>query len=337
MRIPLTNLYFADPYYLLLLIFPVLYWIYRKKNPVPKLKYTLSTTLGFKEDQLGWKARLKPYLNYLLYAAAVLFVIAMARPQDRSQGKKIYTEGIDIALSVDISRSMDVNDLQPTRLEAAKEVAKSFVMGRPSDRIGLVIFAGESFTLCPVTHDHQVLIQHINQLNSGMLASSTAIGMGLASAVNSLKSSTAASKVIILMTDGVNEGGVIAPETALEIAKMYGITVYTIGVGTYGDAFLPLKDEFGNVISLQRLEVTIDEELLKKIAAETNGKYFRATDNATLRRIYQEIDQLEKSKIDSASFVQYRECYKPLIRGGIYLIVAYLVLSTTLFRSLTKE
>lgn len=333
MNIPFSDYYLAAPYYLLLLLLPVLYLFYRKRKR--KVYYTLSTTLGFQVAAMSWKAKARPYLDYLLGLAAFFMIIALARPQDTGEAESIQTEGIDIILSLDVSPSMDVNDLLPTRLEAAKEVATKFVMGRPSDRIGLVIFAGESFTQCPATIDHNVLVAQIDGLHSNLLTKSTAIGMGLASAVNNLRSSNAASKVVILMTDGINEGGVIAPETALAIAKMYGVRVYTIGVGSDGDVFVPITDELGNVISRQKLKVAIDEVLLQKIADETGGKYYRATDNASLSKIYEAIDQLEKSKIEGGTFTHYKECYRPFLFVALLLLMLHVIASMTVFRSLT--
>jgi Ca-activated chloride channel family protein len=230
---------------------------------------------------------------------------------------------------------MDADDLKPTRLEAAKEVAVNFVKGRPNDRIGLVIFAAESFTQCPATIDHNVLIQQLEGLHSNLLLRSTAIGMGLASAVNNLRNLGGKSKVVILMTDGVNESGSISPETALEIAQMYGVRVYTIGVGSSGEAYMPMEDEEGNIIGRQKLPVAIDEALLKKIAANTGGRYFRATDNASLKQIYNEIDKLEKSKIEAQGFTQYKECYRPFLLVALLLLVLYSGLSITTFKSLT--
>lgn len=334
MHIPFTAYHLADPYYLLLLLLPVFYLLYRKKKGSRKVYYTLSTTLGIAEG-VSWKVRVKPYLDHVLGLAAFFIIIALARPQNTDQAEHIQTEGIDIVLSIDVSPSMDVNDLLPTRLEAAKEVATKFVMGRSSDRIGLVIFAGESFTQCPATIDHNVLISQIDELHSDLLTKSTAIGMGLASAVNNLRQSNAVSKVVILMTDGINEGGVIAPETALEIAKMYGVRVYTIGVGSDGDVFVPITDEYGNVISRQKLKVAIDEVLLQKIADETGGRYYRATDNASLAKIYEAIDQLEKSKIEGGSSTYYKECYRPFLFLGSLLLMLHIIASMTVFRSIT--
>ncbi len=336
MRIPFTTYQFADPlYFLLLLSLPVFYWLSKRLFNRRNQDYTLSTTLGIEQRApLSLKARLLPYLKYLTYIAGVFFIIALARPQDTAVNEAIDAEGIDIVLSLDISPSMDAEDLKPSRLEAAKEVAVNFIKGRPSDRIVLVIFAGESFTQCPATIDHNVLIEQLENLHSNLLVKSTAIGMGLASAVNNLRHLTGKSKVVILMTDGVNEGGTISPETALEIAQLYGIRVYTIGVGATGETFMPVTDENGNVISRQKMPVMIDEAILNKIAKGTGGKYFRATDNGSLQKIYNEIDQLEKSKIESNSLVQFRDCYRPFLFIGLALLVLQSLMSLTYFRSL---
>lgn len=336
MLIPFTAYQFADPaYFLLLLLLPAVYFVWKRFFNKRNSDYTLSTTLGIERVPLSRKARLMPYSKYLAYIAAVFIIIALARPQDTATNEAIDAEGIDIVLSLDISPSMDAEDLKPSRLEAAKEVAVNFIKGRPSDRIGLVIFAGESFTQCPATIDHNVLIQQLESLHSNLLVKSTAIGMGLASAVNNLRHLTGKSKVVILMTDGVNEGGTISPETALEIAQLYGIRVYTIGVGSAGETFMPVTDENGNIISRQKMPVMIDEAILTKIARGTGGKYFRATDNGSLQKIYNEIDQLEKSKIESNSLVQFKDCYRPFLFIGLVLLVLQCLLSLTYFRSVT--
>ena len=338
MRIPFTSYQFASPwYFLLLLLLPVIYLLWERFRSKKNLSYTLSTTLGLERVPVSTKARLQPYLKSITYIAAVFMVIALARPQDTAINEAINAEGIDIILSLDISPSMDAEDLNPSRLEAAKQVAVDFIKGRPSARIGLVIFAGESFTQCPATIDHNVLIAQLESLHSNLLVKSTAIGMGLASAVNNLRHMTGKSKVVILMTDGVNEGGTISPETALEIAQLYGIRVYTIGVGSAGETFMPVTDENGNVISRQRMPVMIDEAILTKIANGTGGKYFRATDNGSLQKIYNEIDQLEKSKIESNSLIQYKDCYRPFLLIAVLLLLAQSILSLTYFRSLTNS
>lgn len=336
MRIPFTPYQFADPgYFLLLLLLPVIYIVskrfFSKRDPA----YKLTATTGIERAPLSRKVRLRPYFNYLPYIAGLFIIIALARPQDTSINEAIDAQGIDIVLSLDISPSMDAEDLKPSRLEAAKEVAVNFIKGRPSDRIGLVIFAGESFTQCPATIDHNVLIQQLESLHSNLLVKSTAIGMGLASAVNNLRHLTGKSKVVILMTDGVNEGGSISPETALEIAQLYGVRVYTIGVGATGTTFMPVTDENGHVISRQKMPVMIDEAILTQIANGTGGKYYRATDNGSLQKIYNEIDQLEKSKIESNSLVQFKDCYRPFLIIGLVLLLLQSLLSMTYFRSLT--
>lgn len=238
------------------------------------------------------------WLRHLLFACKVLAIVflvtALARPQSSNSWQTYSSEGIDIVLGLDISTSMLARDFTPDRLEAAKEVATKFILERPQDRIGLVVFAGESFTQCPLTTDQAVLVNLLREVQSGMIEDGTAIGLGLANAVNRLKDSPAKSKVVILLTDGVNNRGSIAPVTAAELAKTYGIRVYTIGVGTYGEAPYPVQTPFG--IQLQNVPVEIDEAVLKQIASVTGGQYFRATDNDKLQQIYNEIDQLEKSK-----------------------------------------
>lgn len=336
MLIPFTPYIFANPWFLLgLIIVPIVYWFLSRYTSSRKVTYKLSTTLGITSNASSWKVRYKTYLNYMIVFGLMLLFVALARPQDTSVSERIDAEGIDIVLSLDVSPSMDADDLKPTRLEAAKEVAINFVKGRPNDRIGLVIFAAESFTQCPATIDHSVLIQQLEGLHSNLLLKSTAIGMGLASAVNNLRGFEGKSKVVILMTDGVNESGSISPETALEIAQMYGIRVYTIGVGSSGEAYMPMEDEEGNIIGRQKIPVMIDELLLKKIATNTGGRYFRATDNASLKQIYTEINKLEKSKIESQGLTQYKECFRPFLFAALLLIVISGVLTFTTFKSLT--
>jgi len=247
-------------------------------------------------------------------------------------GRDIKTEGIDIMMALDISSSMLAEDLKPNRIEAAKKVAEEFIDSRPNDRIGLVVFGGESFTQCPLTTDHSVLKNLFAGIQSGILADGTAIGEGLGTAVNRIRNSRAKSKVVILLTDGVNNIGSIAPETAGEIAKTFGIRVYTIGVGTRGMAPYPVKSPFG--IQYQNVEVQIDEPVLKKIAGETDGKYFRATNTGKLKEIYSEIDKLEKTKIDVTEFHNYTEEFYPLALGALLLLVLDILLRFTLFKKL---
>ncbi|HEY0610322.1 MAG TPA: VWA domain-containing protein, partial [Chitinophaga sp.] len=260
-------------------------------------------------------------------------VTALARPQTSNTSENIDSEGIDIVLSIDISGSMLAEDLQPNRLEAAKKVAADFVEKRISDRIGLVIFSGESFTQCPITTDHAVLTNQIMTIKSGMLQDGTAIGMGLATSVDRLRSSKAKSKVIILLTDGVNNTGLVDPLTALEIAKAFKIRVYTIGVGTYGKAPFPMTMPDGS-IQMQMQDVQIDEPLMKKISSETGGKYFRATNTTGLAKVYTEIDNLEKTKVEITSYKHYAEHFFPLAMLALACLLLEVVLRYTAFRSL---
>jgi Ca-activated chloride channel family protein len=256
--------------------------------------------------------------------------IALARPQSTSTGEQVNTEGIDIVLAYDISGSMLAEDFRPNRIEAAKKVADDFIDGRPNDRVGLVVFAGESFTQCPMTIDHSVLKNLLKEIKSGMIEDGTAIGMGLATAVSRLKESKAKSKVIILLTDGVNNRGFIDPMTAAGIAQSFGIRAYTIGVGTQGMAPYPFQTPFG--IQYQNVPVEIDESLLQKIAEQTGGKYFRATDNRKLKAIYEEIDKLEKTKIEVLQFHKHKEeFYSAAMIAGILGLIEVL-LSLTVFR-----
>jgi Ca-activated chloride channel homolog len=275
---------FAHPqYFWLLLALPLLlYWLYYKRKTFYPT-FNLPQHGGVLTTADSLKVKLLPVLPALKLAAFVLFVIAMARPQSSLSEKEISTQGIDIVLSMDISGSMLARDFEPDRLEAAKKVAMQFIKDRPSDRIGLVVFSGESFTQCPITIDHQVLLNLFKDIQSGMIEDGTAIGMGLATAVARLKESKSKTKVIILMTDGVNNMGYIDPYTAIQIAKTYGVRVYTIGIGKNGNAPYPVKDQNGKTF-YQSFPVQIDEPLLRKIAQETGGLYFRATNNASLKR-----------------------------------------------------
>jgi Ca-activated chloride channel family protein len=264
--------------------------------------------------------------------ALTLVIIALARPQSTSKGENVYSEGIDIVLALDISGSMLAEDFQPNRIEAAKNVAIDFISGRTNDRIGLVIFSGESFTQCPLTVDYNVLKSLIKPLKSGMIEDGTALGLGLANAVNRLKDSKSKSKVIILLTDGVNNRGEIDPITAAQIAQSYGIRVYTVGVGTIGDAPYPVQTPFGT--RYQMVPVDVDEKTLRDIAGMTGGKYFRATDNRKLKSIYQEIDQLEKTRIEVRSYRRYSELYYSLIFVSVFLLIGEIGLSNTFLRKL---
>jgi Ca-activated chloride channel homolog len=329
----LKGITFAQPNYLfLLLLIPVLvawYYVRMKKN---NADIRVSSTSGFE----GVKKGIRLYLYHSLYAlrllAIALLIFALARPQSSLSRQDISVEGIDIVLAMDISGSMLARDFHPDRLEAAKDVAMEFIDGRPSDRIGMVIFSGESFTLCPLTTDHAVLKNLFKDVKSGMIQDGTALGDGLATAVSRLRESKAISKVIILMTDGVNNMGSVDPMTAAEIAKLFGVRIYTIGIGTLGMAPYPVQTPFG--IQLQSMKVEIDENLLKNIAQLTDGKYFRATNNTKLHQIYQEIDKLEKSKIDVTEFRKKKEEFLLLAFIVLGLIAAEVILRTTYFRNI---
>ncbi len=323
---------FANPKAFFLLAVPLLFgiWYWWKYNKIfPELK--LSSLEGFKISGSSLKGNLKTLIPVARALAFSLLVVAFARPQSSLKEENISTEGIDIILTMDISGSMKARDLDPDRLEAAKQVAIDFVSGRPTDRIGLVVFAGESFTQTPLTTDHAMLKKMLSELKEGLVEDGTAIGMGLATAANRLKESEAKSKVIILVTDGENNAGFIDPLTATDIAMQFGMRVYTIGVGTIGMA--PYPFQMGNRIVYQNIEVKIDEELLKKIAGQTGGKYFRATDNKSLKRIYDEIDTLEKSKIKVASIQRVSEEFHPFVIGAMLLFLLEMLLRYVFLRS----
>jgi Ca-activated chloride channel family protein len=328
------NITFAYPWcFWLLLLVPVLIYWYFKQQQRQQGALQISSIQGLKGLPVSWKVQFRPVLLVLRVLAYVALVTALARPQTSNTSENIDSEGIDITLSIDISGSMLAEDLQPNRLDAAKKVAVDFVNKRISDRIGLVIFSGESFTQCPITTDHAVLENQIMQVKSGMLQDGTAIGMGLATAVDRLRSSKAQSKVIILLTDGVNNTGLVDPITALEIAKAFKIRVYTIGIGTYGKAPFPMTMPDGS-IQMQMQDVQIDEQLMKKISSETGGKYFRATNTIALQRIYDEIDKLEKTKVEITSYKRYAEHFFPLAMLALACLLLEVVLRYTAFRSL---
>lgn len=275
------------------------------------------------------------HLGIVLRSLAVAaLIVALARPQTSLSWQNTTTEGIDIVIASDISGSMLAEDFTPNRLEAGKNIAIDFIKARPDDRIGLVIFSGESFTQCPFTIDHDVLINLFKDVKNGMIDDGTAIGMGLATAVNRLKDSEAKSKVIILLTDGSNNTGSIPPVTAAEIAKQFNIRVYTVGIGTHGYAPYPVQTPFG--IQYQRMPVDVDEGTLTKIANITGGKYFRATDNRTLKNIYEHIDQMEKAKIAVTQYHKKTELFLPFaLIALLCLTVEFLLKNTWLKGALT--
>ena len=326
----MSKISFLDPgfLYLLFLLIPAIAW-YVLKNKTNRAGMKISTLDGF----INVPHTYKHYLQHIVFGfkilAVGLLIIALARPQSVDKWEDISTEGIDIVMSLDISSSMLARDFKPDRLEASKELATEFISGRSDDRMGLVVFSGESFTQCPLTTDHAVVINMMRDIRTGMIEDGTAIGMGLATAINRLKDSKALSKVIILMTDGVNNMGEIAPVTAAEIAQSFNIRVYTIGVGSRGVAPYPVQTPYG--MQYREMKVEIDEEVLKDIAETTNGKYFRATDNEQLKQIYQEIDKLEKSKIDVKEFRKKSEEYLLfVIIAGVLLFIEVLTRNTVL-------
>jgi Ca-activated chloride channel family protein len=329
----MSSISFARPeyFYLLLGLLPLVGWyIWKQKKSSASLR--ISTITPFKDAPKTWKH----YLRHLLFvgqlAVLSLIIAAMAKPQSSSSWHNQTIEGIDIIIALDISGSMLARDFQPNRLEAAKNVASEFISGREFDRMGLVIFSAESFTQCPLTTDRAVLLNLFKDIESGMIEDGTAIGLGLANAVSRLKDSEAKSKVIILLTDGENNRGEIAPITAAEIAKTFGIRVYTIGIGSIGTAPFPVQTPFG--IQMRDIEVKIDEKTLQAIANLTEGKYFRATNNLKLAEIYKEIDRLEKSKIDSKELSSKTEEYKRYAFPALLLALFILFLQLTYLRKL---
>lgn len=327
------NIHFANPWFLwLLLLIPLLvvWYIFYNKRIYSPIKF--SAFEGLKRTQPSWKVRFRHLPFILRIFALAILIIALARPQSSSSEKEIETEGIDIAIALDISGSMLAEDFKPNRLEAAKQITEKFIDARKNDRIGLVIFSAKSFTQCPVTIDHAVLKNLLKQIKSGLIEDGTAIGMGLATAVDRLKDSRAKSRVIILLTDGINNTGIISPLTAAELAKNFGIRVYTIGVGTIGKAPYPFQTPYG--IQYMNVDVEIDEPLLKEIAQKTGGKYFRATNNKALESIYQEIDSMEKTKIKQIVYTTYTDHFFPFVLAGSILILIEIFLRLIVFRKL---
>ena len=325
---------FANPtyLYLLLLLIPMIGWyVYKLSKNQASLQ--VSSTEGFDAPGASsWKVWLRHVPFILRMAAVAVLIVILARPQSTNSWQNSSTEGIDIVLAMDISTSMMAQDLKPNRLEASKDVASSFINGRPNDNIGLVVFAAESFTQCPLTTDHTVLLNLFKDVQPGIIQDGTAIGLGLANAVSRIKDSQAKSKVIILLTDGVNNQGEIAPVTAAEIAKTFGVRAYTIGVGTQGKAPYPFQTAFG--VQYMDVDVEIDEPTLKQIAATTGGQYFRATDNASLKEIYSEIDKMEKTKISVQEYSKKQEEYKNWAILLFSLLLVEILLRNTLLRNI---
>ena len=320
----------SEFFYIFLLPISILIWYFLKHNNIN------SSILFSDTKSFDLKPTLKQRLRHLPFIfkniALILLIIALARPQSSIKWQESNTEGIDIILTMDVSGSMLAQDLKPDRLESSKNVAMNFIEKRQNDRIGLVIFAGESFTQCPLTTDHNVLTNLFKDVKSGIVDDGTAIGMGLATAVNRLKDSEAKSKVIILLTDGISNSGMIPPLTAAEIAQKFGIRVYTIGVGTKGLAPYPFKTPFG--IQYQDVEVKIDEKTLQDIATLTDGKYFRATNNKSLKEIYKDIDVLEKSKIEVTQFHKRSEEFLSFAISAITLLFISFILQITYLKQI---
>ena len=327
---------FLNPefFWLLLLIPIALVWLFlKRKKQATTLK--ISSVKGFKTSN-SILPKLKPYLNVLRLLALASLTIALARPRtvDVSNQTKT-TKGVDIVMAIDVSGSMLAKDLKPNRMEALKDVASSFVENRPNDRIGIVVYASEAYTKTPVTSDKAVVLEAIKSIKyDNVLQDGTGIGMGLTTAINRLRDSKAKSRVIILLTDGVNNAGFIEPETASEIAKEYGIKVYTIGIGTNGMAMFPYAyAPNGNGFLYQMMKVEIDEKLLQTIAKNTGGKYFRATSNDKLKSIYNDINKLETSEIEELKFYDYDEKFRPYVWIAGILLLIEILLRNTIFKS----
>ena len=324
---------FANPAYLWLLslIVPLIVW-YVLKQHKSDATIEVSTTMPFDKLPKSYKYYLRHVCFALRVLALVALIVAIARPQLNNSWSNKSTEGIDIVMALDISTSMLARDFSPNRVEAAKDVASQFVSGRSYDNIGLVIFAGESFTMCPMTVDHAVLLNLLKTVECGMLEDRTAIGDGLATAINRIKDGPAKSKTIILLTDGTNNAGDIAPVTAAEIAATFGIRVYTIGVGTQGEAMYPVQTPYG--VTYKPYPVEIDETTLRNIAQKTGGEYFRATDKGALKEIFDEIDKLEKTKLSVTQFNKKEEVFMPWVLLAFVLLCIDVVLRNTILRNI---
>ena len=326
----LNTISFAAPELLwLALLLPAMIFWYVKNNNRQQAGLKVSSLKSF-QGISSWKNLFRhvPFVCRLLGMAFI--IVALARPQTKNDERQVEGEGVDIILCIDVSGSMTAQDFTPNRMEAAKAVAANFVEKRLTDRIGIVIFSGESFTQCPLTTDKAVLKSAIENIRNGLLEDGTAIGDGLSTGIDRLRSSKSKSKVVILLTDGENNGGLIGPDNAKEIAKAFGVRVYTIGVGTEGYAPYPERTDLGVIIRQQK--VTIDEKLLKAIAGETGGKYFRAKDNAGLENIYKEIDALEKSKVEISTVTRYTEKFFPYAMIALAFLLLEVVLRFTVFK-----
>lgn len=326
---------FASPAYLflLLLLIPIIGWyIWELHDQDASLQVSSAATLAQQKKSIRIYLLHVPFI--LRVAAVTLLSLALARPQLSNRWSKESTEGIDIMMALDISGTMMAEDLRPNRLEAAKSVATDFVLARPNDQIGLVVFAGESFTQCPLTTDHAVLVNLFRSVKFGMVEDGTAIGLGLANAVNRMKDSETKSKVVILLTDGSNNRGDIDPQTAAEIAKTFGIRVYAVGVGSHGQARVPVQTPMGTQYMMMDSE--FDEETLRNIASTTGGEYFRATDNNSLKRIYEQIDQLEKTKLRVREFSKRSENFAPWLIAALLCLITEILLRYFVLKTITN-
>ena len=326
---------FASPGYLFLLLFliPVVGWyVYELHKADASVQMSSATTL--KRSTRSWRVYLLHVPFVLRVAAITLLSIALARPQLTNRWSSESTEGIDIMMALDISGTMQAEDLKPNRLEAAKQVASDFVIARPNDQIGLVVFAGESFTQCPLTTDHAVLVNLFKSVKFGMIEDGTAIGLGLANAVNRMKDSPTKSKVVILLTDGSNNRGDIDPMTAAEIAKTFGIRVYAVGVGSHGQARVPVQTPMG--VQYMTMDSEFDETTLQNIASTTGGQYFRATDNNSLKQIYEQIDQLEKTKLRVREYAKHTDTFAPFLMAALLCLLAEILLRYFVLRTISN-
>ena len=328
---------FLNPEFLwLFLVLPIaIGWLFYKRNQL-SATVKMSSLEPFKQNRT-FLAKAKPFLYVLRILALSSIIIALARPRSVDvTSKSKTTKGIDIVMAIDVSSSMLANDLKPNRLEALKKVASTFVQDRINDRIGLVVYAGESYTRTPVTSDKTIILQSLKTIeyDDSIIADGTGIGVGLATAINRIKDSKAKSRIIILLTDGVNNSGTIDPRTASEIAKEYGIKVYTIGIGTNGQAMFPVAKDANGKLVFRKMPVEIDESLMKEIAKATDAKYFRATSNKKLQAIYDEINKLETTEIDEKKFYNYDEKYKPFVLIAFVFLGVEVLLRNSVFRGI---
>ena len=327
---------FANPGYLFLLILliPAIAW-YVWKQAEAQASLQVSSTSAFQKLPRSWKEYLRHADFALLCGAAALTIVALARPQSSDSWSQSNTEGIDIVLSLDVSNSMHFEDFRPDRLEASKEVASRFVAGRPNDNIGLVLFGSESYTMCPMTSDHAVVSNMINSVTFDLIdGGSTAIGDGLVTAVNRIRSGQAKSKVIILLTDGSNNSGDVSPKDAAQVAQAMGVRLYTIGVGSKGEFETTVGyDPFGRPVR-QKVKADIDEETLKTMAQFTGGRYFRATNKNSLSEIFDEIDKMEKTKMSVREFSRKDEEFLPFALAAIVLLLLHVIIRNTVLRNI---